>query len=120
LNLKRVASLKEILNHEVVRDDGYSPHMFEIEMLERKGPMICSRIVQRASLRLNIGEQETFDRKRNISSNLEKTLGKFKSITVAMIMPPAEVRNAQYLRDTEAIERGVADRKDIAMYLTLI
>lgn len=121
LNKKKIPGLKDLLNHETVREDGYCPHLIEVELLERKGSKVCGRILQRGSLRINVPKEANVgDLKQRIIKNLDNTLGKFKHMAISMILPPAMDKNDPFKADLEAISLAVTDRKERITYFLII
>jgi hypothetical protein len=108
---------KDINSHGKVREDGYSTDNFEIELIEKKGDFLCTKIIQRSSLRSDKREEDSYWSKKNsIIKNLDSSLGKFKYMAVTNILPPIKEQSPQILRDSEVVCLAVADRKERTVY----
>lgn len=99
----------------LVRSDGYCAHMVELEIIERRGEQIFSKIIQKGSLKLNIGEEEDpRSRKGHIVKNFDATLGSFKHMNLMEICKRDKEKPvpSQVTRDEEVINLAVNDRNE--------
>lgn len=89
--------------------------MVEFEIVERRGNNVFSKLVQKGSLRLKIGEEEDPRiRKTNIIRNFDATLRSFKRLNIIEICSHDKGSEAisQILRDEEVINLAVNDRSE--------
>jgi hypothetical protein len=89
--------------------------MIEFEIVERRDDTIFSKIVQKGSLRLNVGvEEDPRARKSHIVKNLDATLGSFKHMNLMEICKQEKDKHvpAQVQRDEEVINLAVSDRSE--------
>jgi hypothetical protein len=111
LNVRKKASLQEMLNIDMVRQDGYTSMLVEFELVERKDQHILSRVFQKGSLNLHVGKEE--DPKGRIGileKNIQATLGQFKLMEIIHTEIDKE-RSEESRRDYNAIRDAAINIK---------